>query len=125
MTPCVSKILHGCGLRWPSRQSVSSGPKGPGSRLAWRNTVMYAIGTCVIQNPSWAQCPPIPNQITVGTTAGEPFPPWRIKIVLACFRIILRDETQTVDNSPLRSTSSTLNPTNEPFVDEMSSKFSS
>ena len=47
-------------------------------------------------------------------------PPWRIKIVLASLRIILRDESQTVGNSPLRSSSPTLNLTNQPINQHMS-----
>ena len=45
----------------------------------------------------------VPFQITPlgGTKAGEPSHPWRIKIVMACLRIILRDESQTVGNNPL------------------------
>ena len=47
-----------------------------------------------------------------GTKAGEPSPPWKTKIVMACVRNILRVESQTVCSSPLRSSSPTLNPTN-------------
>ena len=36
-----------------------------------------------------------------GTKEGEPSPPGRIKIVMACVSIILRDESLTVGNSPL------------------------
>ena len=38
-------------------------------------------------------------------------PPWRIKIVMTCLRIIIRNESQTVSNSPLRSSGPMLNPT--------------
>ena len=40
--------------------------------------------------------------------------PWKIKIVMACLRPILRDESQNVSNSPLRSSSPTLNPPTNP-----------
>ena len=39
---------------------------------------------------------------------GEPSSPWCIKIVMSYLRIILWDETQTVGNSPLHSSSPTL-----------------
>ena len=35
---------------------------------------------------------------------------------MACLRTILRDESETVGNSPQRSSSTTLNPTNQPTV---------
>ena len=38
---------------------------------------------------------------------------WWIKIAVACLRIILRDESQVVNNIPLHSSSPTLNPTNQ------------
>ena len=37
--------------------------------------------------------------------------PWYIKIMMACLRTILRNESQTVGNSPLCCSSLTLNPT--------------
>ena len=46
-----------------------------------------------------------------GTEASEPSPPWRIKIVMACLRTILKDESKTVGNSPLCCFSPTLNRT--------------
>ena len=49
-----------------------------------------------------------PNYTAGGTIAGEPSPPWRIKIVMSSLRLILRDEFQTIHNSPLRSSSSTV-----------------
>ena len=47
------------------------------------------------------------------TKDGEPSPPWRIKIVMACHRTILRDESQTVGNRPLRGSSPTNSITQE------------
>ena len=41
-------------------------------------------------------------------------PPWRIKIVIACLRTILRDKFQTVGNNLLRYSSPTLKPTSLP-----------
>ena len=55
-----------------------------------------------------------PNYTSGGIKAVEPSLPWKIKIVMACLRIILCDESQTVGNSPLRSSSPMLNPTNQP-----------
>ena len=43
-----------------------------------------------------------------------PSPPWWFKIVMTCFRIIIRVESQTVSNSPLHSSRPTLNPNNKP-----------
>ena len=51
----------------------------------------------------------IQNSNSLGTKVGEPFSPWRIKIVMACFRTILKDEAQTIGISPLRFSSPTLN----------------
>ena len=50
------------------------------------------------------------NYISGGTKEGEPSPPLRIKIVMACLRTILRIESQTVGNNPLRC-SGPINPT--------------
>ena len=44
---------------------------------------------------------PIQNYTSGHTKAGEPSPPGLIKIAMACIRIILRDEGQTVGNSSL------------------------
>ena len=55
---------------------------------------------------------PIQNYSFGDTKAGKPSPPWRIKIVMACLQIIFWDEFKSVCNSPLRSYSPTLNPTN-------------
>ena len=41
---------------------------------------------------------------------------WRIKIVIACLWTILRDESQTIGNSLLRSSSPKLKPTNQPTI---------
>ena len=73
---------------------------------------LMAPGACTI----WVQCPPTshPNYTSEGTNAGEPSPPWKIKIVMACLRTILRDESQAIGNSPIRSSSPILNPSNEP-----------
>ena len=47
-------------------------------------------------------------------------PPWRITIAMACLRIILRDESQTIVNSPLALLfSPTLNPLNTLPILEM------
>ena len=51
-----------------------------------------------------------------GTKAGKPSPQWQIKIVMACFRIILRNESQTVSNSPLRNSNPTLSPINQQMI---------
>ena len=42
-----------------------------------------------------------PNYTSGGINAGEPSFPERIKIAMLCLRIILRDESQAVGNSPL------------------------
>ena len=85
--------------RWPCRQSTQLRtrglPEGPGMRLAWQNTTLYAKGTRYLQNLSWLQCPPI-------------------KIAMACLRTILRDESQTVGNGSLRYFSLTLSQTYVP-----------
>ena len=64
------------------------------------------------------QCPPssLPNYASGDTTAGEPFPPWNIKIVMPCLQTILRDESQSVGNNPLRSSSPTLILSNQPTL---------
>ena len=54
-----------------------------------------------------------PNYSSRGTKAGELSPPWWMKIAMACVRIILRDESQTVGNSLLHYSSPTLNSTNQ------------
>ena len=41
----------------------------------------------------------VPNYASGGTKAGEPSPLGRIKVAMACLRIILRTESQTVGNS--------------------------
>ena len=46
-------------------------------------------------------------------------PPWKIKIVMACLQTILRDESQTIGNSPLCSSGPTLNSTNQPDLPEV------
>ena len=95
--------------------ALSSGLEGPGSRLAWQITTMYANGTWCMLNPSWVQYPPSSrsNYTSGGTKVGEPSPPWKIKIVMPCLRIILRNESQTVINSPLHSSSPPLNLSNQ------------
>ena len=50
------------------------------------------------------------NYTSGGTKVGEPSPPWWIKIVMACLRTILGDESQTIGNSSLRFSSPMLNP---------------
>ena len=52
----------------------------------------------------------IQNYISGGTDEGEPSRSWRIKIVMAYLRTILRNESQTIDNRPLRWSSPALNP---------------
>ena len=61
------------------------------------------------------QCPPssYQNYTSGGTKTEEPYTPWRIKIVRACLPTILRNESKTVNNSSMRSSSPTLNPTNQ------------
>ena len=49
---------------------------------------------------------------------GNHFNPWCIKIVMACSRTILMDESQTHCDSPLRYSSPTLNPTCLPIKPE-------
>ena len=74
-----------------------------------------------------AKCPPSSHLhcTSGGTNAGEPSLPWQIKIMMTCVRIILKDESQTVGNSPHRSSKQTLNPTNQPFLSSGSSLSSS
>ena len=59
------------------------------------------------------QCPPSshPNYTSGGTKAGVQSPPGRIKIAMACFRIILRDVSQTVGNSSLAQLQFDVKPT--------------
>ena len=107
-------------VRLPKRRSYSlrregssgqvneySAPEGPDSRLVWRNTVMYANGIWCVQYPPSSHL----NYTSGGTKAGEPSLPGRIKIVMAYLRIILRDEFQTIDNSPLAQLQSDIKPT--------------
>ena len=54
-----------------------------------------------------------PNYSSGGTKAGEPSPPWWMKIVMGRVRIILRDQSETVGNSPLHCSSQTLNSANQ------------
>ena len=52
------------------------------------------------------------------TETGEPLPPLKIKIVMACLRTILKDESQTVCNNSMHSSGPTrpwLNPST-PFM---------
>ena len=60
------------------------------------------------------QCPLSSHLNFWGYQSGGASTPWKIKIVMACLRTILRDEPQTVSNSQLRSSSPTLNPYNQP-----------
>ena len=70
---------------------------------------MYANGTCCLLNPSWVQCPQVPVQILRLEIPNHPI---LIKIAMACLRqLILRDESNTVCNSPMRSYSPMLNST--------------
>ena len=75
-----------------------------GSRLTWRKLpcTQMALGACKIRRG----CNVLPynshpNYTSGDTKAGETSPPGRIKIAMACLRIILRDESQTICNSPL------------------------
>ena len=53
------------------------------------------------------------------TSFDKMSPLWWIKILMACLRIILRVESQTVGISPQLISTPTLNPTNQPIIDEM------
>ena len=111
LLPSIICVVVGCQIS-PEiiLPELQCGPEGPGSRLAWRNTAIYANGT--MQNPSWVQCLPSSHSdyTSEGTRVGKPSFPWRIKIVTACLRIILRDEFETIGNSLLRSSSPMLTP---------------
>ena len=101
--------------RWTSPMSTQLRTRGPGFRTRCRNIVMFVDGTWSMQNPSWVQFPSGShlNYTSGGSKAGELSPPWKIRTVMACYRTILRDESHTVRNSPLRSYSPTLNSTNQ------------
>ena len=104
-----NKTPRGGQIGW----ALSSGSAGPGSEFALANTAMYTNGTWCMQNPSWVQCPPSSylNFTSGDTKVGESAPSWKIEIVMACLWTILRDESQTVGSSSLRSSNPTLNPT--------------
>ena len=58
------------------------------------------------------------NYTSEGTEEIEPSPPWKIKIVMSCLRIILRDGVESFGNSPQHSSSPKLNPTNQPMINK-------
>ena len=69
------------------------------------------LGACKIRRGGNVIQDRIQNYTSGSTKAGEPSPPWRTKIVMACFRTTPRDESQTVSNNPLRCSNATLKPT--------------
>ena len=83
------------GLRLPSRQSSQLRTGGPGFKACMAKIALppAAPGACKIRRGY--NILHVPFQIL---PLGEPSPPWRIKIAMACVRIILR---QTVGNSAL------------------------
>ena len=94
----------------PDRRAEVRGSPGETSLCA-----LMAPGECKIRHECNILQVPIQNHTSGGIKAREPSPPWRIKIVIACLQTILRDESQTVGNSPQRFSSPTLNPTYVPF----------
>ena len=68
-----------------------------------------ALGACKIRSGCNIPQVPIQYYTTGGTKVKELSPHWRIKTVMACVRTILRDESETVSNSPLRFSSPTPN----------------
>ena len=75
-------------------------------------TLPYALmapGACNIHHGSNVLQVPNQNYKSGVTKAEKPSPPWRIKIRIECLQNILRDESETVGNSPQRCSSPTLN----------------
>ena len=62
---------------------------------------LMAPGACEIRHGCNVLQVNPPNYTPGSTKAGKPSTLWRIIIVMACLRIVLRDESQIVDNSPL------------------------
>ena len=91
--------------------------EGPGFQAHLVETVpstLMATGACKILSGCNVLQDSIQNYTCGDIKEGKPSPPWRVKIGMGCLRIILRDESQTVGSSPLRSSGPTLktpNPT--------------
>ena len=75
---------------------------GLGSKLTWRKPpcTLMAPGACKIHHGCNVLQVPI-QIITLGMPKRGSIPPWQIKIVMACLRIILQDESKTGGDSPL------------------------
>ena len=56
-----------------------------------------AFGVCKIRRVCNILHVPIQNYTSGGTKAGEPTPPWQIKIMMACHRAIHWDESWSED----------------------------
>ena len=85
-------------------RKLSSGPNGSVSRFTCEPPPCTLIvpGACKIRRACTFLQAPIQIMHLRISKKGELAPPWRIKIVMACDRTILRDVSQTVGNSPLR-----------------------
>ena len=82
----ISQICHFPG-KWGAgvSRTLSSGPMGPASRLASRNTVMYTLiasGARKILRGCNVLQVPIQNYTSGGIKSEEPSPHLRIKIVM-------------------------------------------
>ena len=103
-------------LSGPVSWALDSGPVARilGSTSEILPCTLMVPGACKIRRRCNVLQVPIQYYTSGSTKAGKPFPPWRIKIVMACLRTILRDESPTVGNSSLYCSSPTLNPTYQP-----------
>ena len=91
------------GRSCPVGRVLSSWPENPISRLAWRKLpcTLMAPGACKLRRGYNVLLVPF-QIIPLGEPKrGEPFPPGQINIAIACLRIILRNESRIVGNSPL------------------------
>ena len=107
-------LFPGGGPRLPSRQSTQGVRKGgPGfqDRLA-KNRQIRQWHLVHIKSFVGAMTSKFPSKLYLWAyKRGEPCPPWRMKIAMACLRIILRDEFQTVGNSSLALLKTDVKPT--------------
>ena len=81
------------GRSCPVGRVLSSSPEGPGSRLAWRKLpcTLMAPGACKISRG--CNVFKFPSKLYLWGYQSR----GRIKFAMACLRIILRDESQTVE----------------------------
>ena len=100
---CISLLSSFMQNRVVVAQSIDSAHSAPygGTPGEKPSCTLMAPGACRICRGCNALQVPIQNYSSGDTKAGEPAPPGRIKIAMACLWITLRDESQTVSNSPL------------------------